>query len=102
MTQQLHDNTAASDRPARYLAWEALAAELATYNAELPNWAGQEGRYALIKGADVLGVFDTYSDALTAGYKACGLEQFMVKQIAAIATVATFSRNVRPAWHISA
>ena len=81
---------------------DALATELATYNAELPNWVGQEGRFTLIKGNDVLGLYDTYSDALAAGYKACGLEPFMVKQIAAISTVANFTRDLRPAWLISA
>lgn len=40
------------------------------------------GKFALISGADILGVFATYADACTAGYLKCGIAKpFMVRQI---------------------
>lgn len=81
---------------------EALAEELATFSAALPGWQGQEGKFALISGKDVLGVYDTYSDALTVGYEKLGLKPFLVKQISAIGVTANFTRDLRPAWRISA
>jgi hypothetical protein len=73
----------------------ALETELATFhrllNAELAN---SEGRYALIAGDGLLGVFDSYNDALTAGYKERKLEPFLVKRVSAVETLATFTRDI--------
>ncbi len=79
-----------------------LPRELATSQKLLPSLIGDEGRFALIAGDDLLGVFDTYGDALTAGYKARGLDPFMVKQVAAHGTVANFTRDLFSACHTSA
>ena len=59
-------------------------AELETYAQNLDTLLSLDnvGRYALIHGKDVVGVFDTYRDAVQTGYEKCGLEQrFFVKQI---------------------
>jgi hypothetical protein len=43
-----------------------------------------EGKFALIHDGDIIGTFDTYSDALNEGYKLFKLDPFLVKQIQAI------------------
>jgi len=46
--------------------------------------ASSQGKYALISGDDVLGVWETYQDALQAGYEKCGIDkQFLVQRISA-------------------
>jgi len=74
-----------------------LETELATYKHKLPELCGQEGKYALVHGADLVGVFGTYDDALAEGYKQFGLEPFLVKQIQAIEQVQCVSRFLNPA-----
>lgn len=72
----------------------ALERELETYQRLLSSeLATEDGRFALIAGDELLGVFDSYNDALTAGYKAKGLDPFLVKKVAAVETVAYFSRD---------
>jgi hypothetical protein len=61
-----------------------LATELATYFHELPRLleTGQNGRYALIKGAGILSLWDTLEDALQAGYERFGPDvPFMTQRI---------------------
>lgn len=59
----------------------ALEKELATYKARLEELCPQEGRFVLICGDDVAGIWETYQDALQAGYQKFGLNPFLVKQI---------------------
>lgn len=82
---------------------ETLKHELETFKSLLSTTlAGEEGRYALVADSELLGVFDTYADALDAGYKERGLEPFLVKQVAAVELVANFTRHIKPAaWHTS-
>jgi hypothetical protein len=70
----------------------ALEAELALYNSKLPELTKDEGKFVLIQGQDIAGVFGTYDDALNEGYKAFGLEPFLVKRIQAIEQVQFISR----------
>ena len=84
----------AEDRP-------ALEAEIATYQRLLPTLQGDEGRYALIAGESLLGVFDTYPDALAEGYRIQGLAPFLVKRISSVEVISYFSRDIRPACHTS-
>jgi hypothetical protein len=53
-----------------------LAREVNAYLRELPRLVaeGEEGRYALIHGDDVLSVWDTLGDAEQAGYERFGLD----------------------------
>lgn len=60
-----------------------LAVEYATYLKKLPILAHEEGKFALLHHSDLAGVFETYQDALAAGYQKFGLKPFLVKQIAA-------------------
>ncbi|HEX3655004.1 MAG TPA: hypothetical protein VHV55_04325 [Pirellulales bacterium] len=73
---------------------EPLTAELAIYEqqkAELLKHG--EGRFALIGNGNVAGVWDTYDDALQAGYEKFGLKPFLVKQIASREPVQFISRT---------
>lgn len=72
-----------------------LETEIATYQSMLPTLAKEQGRFAVIHGTALIGIFDTYNDALSAGYKTCKLEPFLVKQIQMIERVAFFTRNLQ-------
>jgi hypothetical protein len=72
----------------------ALENEIATYNRLLPELLPKQGKFVLIKGNDAAGTFDTYQDALSAGYAKFKLEPFLVKQIAPAERVAFFSRDL--------
>lgn len=71
-----------------------LALELVTYEKKLPALLGQQGKFVLIKGDNIIDVFDTYEDALKIGYGKFKLEPFLVKQISATAQVLSFSREL--------
>jgi hypothetical protein len=71
-----------------------LKQELDTYSRHLPELLGQQGKFVLIKGAEIAGTFDSYQDALTAGYQRFKLDSFLVKQITAAERVAYFSRDL--------
>jgi hypothetical protein len=70
-----------------------LEQELATYARKLPELTAQSGKFVLIKGDTVEGVFDTYADALKIGYDRFKLEPFLVKQIGPEVQVLQFSRD---------
>jgi hypothetical protein len=75
--------------------------EVAAYQRLLPSLIAEEGRFALIAADELLGVFDTYSDALSAGYRIRGLEPFLVKKIASVEVISYFTRDLRPTCHTS-
>jgi hypothetical protein len=72
----------------------ALEAEQQTYVRELPTLLASVGKFVLISGDVVAGVYDTYADALTVGYDRFGLNPFLVKQIEFTETVYRFSRDL--------
>jgi hypothetical protein len=57
--------------------------EIAAYRRELPRLLeeGHVGRYALLRGDDVLSIWDTQSDAIQAGRMQFGLEPVFIKKI---------------------
>jgi len=69
--------------------------ELATYRARLPELLADEGKYTVIRGTEVLGVYGTYEDALQAGYAKYGDASFLVKQINATEQVQYFTRDLQ-------
>lgn len=71
-----------------------LNQEIAPYNRHLPELLGQQGKFVLIKRTEVAGTFDSYQDALTAGYQRFKLDFFLVKQIAPAERVTLFSRDL--------
>jgi hypothetical protein len=70
-----------------------LEQEIETYNTKLPELLKQEGRFVLIRGEEVVDFFDTYDDALNAGYKAFKLSPFLVKRVAPMEQTYFFTRN---------
>jgi len=74
----------------------ALEKELETYTRELPRLLaeGKQGKYVLIRGEEVGGVFATRDAGLDAGYDRYGLRPFLVKEITERETPLYFSRNV--------
>lgn len=67
---------------------EQLRAELAVYDRHKDELLQRgEGRYVLIGNGAVESIWDTYEDALQAGYQKFGLRPFLVKQIEAFERV---------------
>jgi hypothetical protein len=81
-----------SDRPDEVAM--ALEQEMRTYQRELPNLLQHEGKFALVHGDEVAGPYDTYQDALKAGYEKYDLKPFLVKCIQAIEQVQYFTRDL--------
>ncbi len=73
-----------------------LEKELAAYKVQLPSLLAQEGEFVLIKGDKVVGIFVTYEDAIKEGYKAFGLDSFLVKKIQASEEIHYFTRKIVP------
>jgi len=74
----------------------ALEKELATYKAKLNEFKGSEGKFVLIHGEDVIGMFTSYEDAIKDGYEKFKLEPFLVKQIQATEQAQFVTRLVTP------
>jgi hypothetical protein len=74
-----------------------LEREMETYREKLPELVQHEGKYVLIRGDAVADVFATYEDALRQGYRAFGLDSFLVKQIHAVEPVKVITRVLTPA-----
>jgi hypothetical protein len=74
----------------------ALEKELETYKNKLPELKKDEGKFVLIKGAEVIDTFTSYEDAIKEGYKKFKLEPFLVKQIHSIERVQLVTRFIRP------
>lgn len=57
--------------------------EIATYVRELPRLLedGEEGRFALIKGDEILSIWDTNGDAIQAGVEKFGLDPICVMKV---------------------
>ena len=74
----------------------ALEKELETFKRELPNLLAQngEGKFVVICGEEVTGIYEAYADALKVGYEKCGLNPFLVKKIQAVEQVQYFSRDL--------
>ena len=73
-----------------------LATEIATFERELPRLLaeGHERRWAVVKGSDVISVWDTVNDALQAAHERLGLEPFLLRE------VLTHQRIPRVGWGI--
>jgi hypothetical protein len=65
-------------------ALSAITEEIATYRNQLPQLLREQaGRFVLIKGADILGIFPDRSAASREGYRRFGaIVPFLVRQIA--------------------
>jgi hypothetical protein len=72
----------------------ALEKEIETYNRKLATLADQEGKFVVIQGDAVIGVYVSYEDALKLAYEKCGLKSFLVKKIQTVEQVQFFSRDL--------
>jgi hypothetical protein len=77
----------------------ALEHEQGVYENHLLTLLGpkdvNEGKYAAIKGDDVIGPFEDYDSALDAAYGRFGLGGFLVKKIERNEQILYFSRPLR-------
>ena len=72
-----------------------LATELATFAAHKAELlATAKGKFALIRGDEVAGTFDTEGDAVNQGYAKFGNVAFLVKQIVEVEQTANFVSNL--------
>ncbi len=62
---------------------DTLAEEWETYRREVGRLLaeGNEGRYILIKGREIIGLWDREEDALATGYQRYLLQSFLVHQV---------------------
>ena len=72
----------------------ALEKELQTFEKLKPELLAEAGKFAVISGEELLGVYGTYEDALKIGYEKRKLEPFLVKKIQAVEPVNFFSRSL--------
>ena len=70
-----------------------LETEIKTYNEKLSEMLGHVGKFVLIHENTVDGYFESYADALKAGYDAYDEGAFLVKRIAPAEQVAFFTRD---------
>ena len=73
---------------------EPLELELQTYEAKKQELLANEGKFVVAKATEVLGVYDTYEDALKAAYGKGKLEPFLVRRIEAIPQISYFIRDL--------
>ena len=64
-----------------------LEVELATYDRALPRLLDRSG-------TRVVGLYDTYEDALKVGYATFRLDPFLVKQVTLVDRVQRFTRDI--------
>lgn len=70
----------------------SLAAELATFAEHRDELLGRaKGKFVLIKGTDVIDVFEDRTDALVRGYREFGNHPFLVKKVAEFETPLNFT-----------
>jgi hypothetical protein len=76
----------------------ALEKELETFRRELAGLLADPtnpGKFALVHGDSVAGVYRDFDEALAAGYDQFGLMPFLVKEVTAHEKPAFISRNLK-------
>jgi len=74
---------------------DALRKEMETFNAEKDRLLGtSEGKFVLIHGDEVVGVYESKNDAIAQGYQQFGNVPFLVKQILRIDPPEEFVSNL--------
>lgn len=72
-----------------------LDRELQTFDRERDRLlASAEGKYVLVRGDEVVGVYDTKMDAVTEGYRRFGNVPFLAKQLVRVEVPQTFVTNL--------
>lgn len=74
---------------------EALEEELKTYESKKEGLLVKyTGKYVLIKGSEVIDIFETEKDALRIGIEKFGNEPFLVKKIEKTEQTQNFASNL--------
>ncbi|MBI3981711.1 MAG: hypothetical protein HY337_02285 [Gemmatimonadetes bacterium] len=72
-----------------------LEQELRTYEAHREKLVGTAtGKFVLIRGSEVVGLFDAQLDAIRQGYERFGNVPFLVKQVLEVETPHNFTSNL--------
>jgi hypothetical protein len=74
----------------------ALEREIETYRRKLPELLANKGKFVVIHGEDVMGIFDNMDDALRVGYESFLNEPFLMREIREQEQVLYTSRGLRP------
>ena len=73
----------------------ALEKEMKTYEEKKDQLLANAGKFVLIFDSNVVGIWDTYEDALKAAYQKYGVDKtFLVKKIEGVERIQFCSRNV--------
>jgi hypothetical protein len=73
---------------------QILSTEIQTYEQQRDNLLGtSEGKFVLIRGNQVVGIFDSKMDAIAAGYQQFGNVPFLAKQVVKVETPHNFISN---------
>src|SRR5437899_2303181 len=72
----------------------ALEHEMATYQGKLRELLANEGKFVVIRGEEIADAYETYEEALEAGYNRYGLVPFLVKKISRVEPIQYFSRDL--------
>lgn len=70
-----------------------LDKELETYKKLLPTFIKDQGKFVVIHEEKLIGIYESYEDALKIAYKECGLKPFLVKRISYEESVSYFTRD---------
>ena len=74
---------------------QLLAAELKTFEQNRDHLLGTaEGKFVLIHSNQVVGVYDSKMDAISAGYQQFGNVPFLVKQVVKVEAPQNFTSNL--------
>jgi len=72
-----------------------LSQELETYGRHQAELLGSaEGKFVLIRGGEVVGVYEAKQDALREGYERFGNVPFLVKQVVKVEVPQNFVSNL--------
>lgn len=73
-----------------------LLDEVQAFERMLPELMKHAGKFALIQGGVLAGVYSAYEDALKIGYEKYGVTPFLVRKIAQTQNIAFISRSFAP------
>ena len=76
------------------MAGDSFKQELALYQQKLPELMSEQGKWVLIRGDALGGVFAAYEDAIKEGYDKYGDSPFLVKRIESEDQVHFFTREI--------
>ncbi|WP_147328165.1 MULTISPECIES: hypothetical protein [unclassified Duganella] len=71
-----------------------LQKELQVFARNLGALLADEGKFAVISGETILGTYDSFEEAIKAGYVNFALTPFLVKQILPVEEVVFINRDI--------